>query len=1532
MKKLPELLVDILKTDPLWYDLVDTIHEYTEEHVVKYIRVLDKIRVVTRDMDPDVVDESIRQLGLDINSSLMERNGSNIRKAFYQLSKFYTINGTDQYPNFIKFLLGRHFSVQSLYTADYVNFFTEPLGPMVHEGGQWFPTSHKNIMIDSRDIDQIVSLVINTSDINVIRQNYDYRSKTEEEKAIFDAWLSDFIGRYLIVGQDDPELIDIVINLRISEIFYKFAPIQDVIKDIYTGLQMSAGLYMSIHLLENTTDRYTPGSKVFSSAVINIRPVVSAGREYPSATVTITYTDDSVSTLPVTKISDSKNFIISTDPLMFADPSLVLSETTEIECEVSGQVFTKTVNVLQSGVSEYPSIISISGPTTLISESRINLRLNGRFSGQVVSEVEDNDNVVWSVDSDKLYFDGNDLVATRITDDFNAVVTATYNNELTAIHFVSVKNNLLTPVPVEIMPSFLRRIDNNGVITEVPANNFVQGQTYRIATEIRYSDQTYGLRNCSIQSKTAGVEIVDGIFTSPLVYADFNLGIDIAYSENDEEVFKFVSLLLEYPALPITAIEVMGPDDVLESSNAQFYVVATYANNQKSLLSDVYWRSPDRIENNELIRSVVVDTNGVVSTPVAAQDYLANISASIAKPTDGQTLTASRMFTVKRSIRTITALSIISNNSLPEFNEMTIRTLASWSTNESTEVLPAKIRILKDDIVISQATLGGTALIYENFDSLILKNHDYLVFTDGETGLEQPVPTLVYPETNDKHSGLYTVEIEFSDTITNIVQTKTITLMPVLAKAISLQIFAPAFVKENSRYFFSTDATFDDGTIGTVASGWEVTNLSNEPTSFASTVIGYYDTESIVSSLIGYTLDDLIAMDAAAENLTEDERNRILNGDPMFSWPENRPLLGETWVHKLIEVIQRYGDTLFPRLVMDTSFVLEDTVLNIFATYNDIRERVRITILLGPDLPDTAIESWYLWGPVEIFGNSSLTYSYALYVKFEGCSEYAVSNDWSVDFYKTDTFNQQREILTYLTVVEGKVELLPIDSMGNRIPVYELTDEQVNEILPIESVLDIDQNGYLYPRMNVSGSFVVTALYDDGRQQFTEDLLIRMDRVNTNLEGLDMYLTDPSGSAKTIAFGDLITDEPSMWSESLPDGTLVYQLGVDLRRVGSLVPETPPGVVLWKANSISSGVAFDESSGRLFVSPQTDDQEAVFSATYEEEFRETEFSTEVTREKVVSSYNVIIRAHKAIDIIELAGDSYSQDNRIFYPDFDVFRRTGTVVNEDIVTLNIINAPAGVTVVNNNGILIPLLNADATISVRTVATEGTRQIFRDFNFDLLASFIPVSLDLSFNPTGIRDNSSFGMTAMLFVRNSSIPMEVTAKCYWRLDTLLPGLTIDNKTGRLTVPSLTEDLDIHVRATYNDPNLTDKEKTVVVKAFTSYPRFWTAGANAINNAYFQQVLDQELDTLHTSNIGGSFVATLNSSQYLYYAYPKILGDAAFTLLPRQFSYAEWDNMMNAIEVVRTYPDGLTEVWKIHRSVDRGLGTLEFGVLYNK
>jgi hypothetical protein len=619
--------------------------------------------------------------------------------------------------------------------------------------------------------------------------------------------------------------------------------------------------------------------------------------------------------------------------------------------------------------------------------------------------------------------------------------------------------------------------------------------------------------------------------------------------------------------------------------------------------------------------------------------------------------------------------------------------------------------------------------------------------------------------------------------------------------------------------------------------------------------------------------------------------------------------------------------------VLDIGYVLEpDTILNMSAMYHANTDVAQATVMQGPELPTTLIESWYIWGPVEIFGNRALTYSYALFVKYELCSEYAVSNDWSIDFYSTDTFDQQKEILRYLVDVEGKIELMPLDDLGNRLTVGDLTDEQLDEILPIEAVVDIDQNGYVYPMMNVEGSFVITADYDDGRSTFSETLLVRMSRINTRLEGLDMYLTDPSGVNKTTSFGSLITDDSSLWSTSLPDGTLVYQLGVDLRRAGSIVPETPPGVVIWRASSISGGVAFDESTGRLYVVPQTNDQEATFTATYEEEFRETDTSTQVFTEKVTSVYTVLIYAHRALDFIELNGNDYTIDDRIFYPEFEVTRRDGAIVNQNIITLGIVSGPDGLEVVAGNGIRVPKLNADNNMVVRALATEGTRQIFRDFTFNLLASFIPETLDLTTNPVGIRDNSVFNVIAMLHVRNSSIPVDVSRTSYWRLDTIVPGLEIDNRTGVLTIPSLTEDLDIVIRCAYNDPNLTEREKVVVIRAHTSFPRYWTAGANAINSAYFQLILDQDLDVLHSTNTGGTFVTNLSSQDYLYYAYPKTLGAAQFSLIPRQYAHVEWDNMMAAVEVVRTYPDGSTEVWNIHRSVDRGLGTLEFGVLYNR
>lgn len=1547
MKKLPDLLTELLKADSLWVDLYSIIHEYTEENVTKFIRALEKIRVIDKDSDPSIVDMSIRQIGFDIHQDILEINGGNIRKMFYQLSKFYLINGNPTFPKFIEFLLGRQFEVQNLYTSNYVDFSAVPNGPLITEGGTWFSTSHVNLIVAGADLVEYLSINVGAGDVKYIKKRLDYDSKTESEKLSIDNLIDQLMVRELDPATDPYEIVEAMVDLRLSELFYKFAPINEVIKDIYLGLYARADLYLSMSAFIYPRDYIDLEKPTPLAITVDFPSVVSSGKEY-SINARIQWSNLTETTEMVTEFSDSMDWLESKQPVIFGEPGTDLTGNTMLTVNLFGTTATKNVTVVSYSIPLIPDSIEIKGPSRVLSEGSGRYELIGVY-GNSRSVIEDAENIEWLLIGSNARLEFSTIFATRLIGDSSVSLQASYTASngvvLHANKTIALEARLLNPIPVMIRPVFTLVVldDEGSVLTET--NNFtefLQGNFYRVKADVIYTDGSEIIQApVMITCKQQSVQLDSaGIFEAVPVYADYDIVFDMSYSDGEEEINLSETVRLKFPRIDLTSIQIQGPDVVIEGKQAVYQAVASWSNGQQSVIPEPMWRSPEQIVAGELIMSIPVDSQGRIQAPILGKNSQAVIVAQTQSFPSGTLVTASKVIEIVNQVRTLLGLNIIVVDSVLEGTYISIKVLALWSDGSQTDILPNSISLYNDDGILAFGDRTSiNSMTYTNNNLPHLGSFTETTFEDGETGETCDTLSLKYiPDSSasNKPSGLHTLEVMYEKDGVGVIETRYITLVPKVVKALSVDYELPESLTENTRYFLTASATFEDGSIKEVESNWYITDLEGEVEDLPADISqGRFSLPRIVNVLTGLDEDALMDMVNDGQNLSTIQRNALLNGDRFFAPDENRPVSGQTWPEKLLILFQQYENEVFFRAVLQTRFVDEDEPFVLRLGYFAQEREKTHTVINAPVKPHDLIKSRYIWGPVEIEANSARMYSYSLIVDYDDLGEeYGVSNDWSIELFSDETFNQRREIIRRLVEVDGKEDLLPMedDGSGMRKTVDELTEEEMLAILPTNSVVDIDEDGYLYPIMNVDARLVISAAYDDGITTFTDTLIVYMKRINTNLLGMNMYLESPAG-AITYDFGNLITDEPNSWNFLTADGVIYYQLKVELNRVDSPTPVPPPGIVLWQAEPVTGGVSFDEATGRLFVTAQTDDQHVTLTASYEEEFRETEESTEIFQETVSSRYAVLITAHKALDSINLTGPSFTQDNRVFYPIVNIIRRDNTQADATkVLSWEIVDAPDGVTKEGEYGFNIPRLDTDKQMTLRAVATEGNRQITRDFLFNLLAGFIPEELLVEFNPTGHKDRSTLALTALLKIRNNPVPINITNQVYWILDTQYPGLSIGNKTGILTLPYLNEDLTINIRAVYSSSHLAEPEKSISLIGQSSYPIFWTAGNNVINNTYFATIWSSDLYEHVTSDRGGRFSISPNSNEYLYFAHPKSFGNAALAIVPSTTEQVDWGNLQAPVEVTRTYMDGTTEQWYVYRSLNRGFGESEFSITYTR
>lgn len=1537
-RTLPDMLVDILKENMTWSSLMKIIGDYTEENVTQYIRQLEDIRRITQATDDDIVDESLRTLGFDIHRDFLESNGKNIRRAFYQVGKYFMINGNKDYKYFIEFLMGRQIDVQTMYTQDYVNFYPRPLGSLKTDGGTWYSTSHVDLAVDGRGLVDYLSINIGAGDIAYLKKRVGYDSKPEADKLAFDALIAQLMVRELNVLTDPPEIVESLVDLRISSMFYEFAPIELVIRDIYVASYAQANLYISMSAMNYPRDYMICETPSIQSMELRIPNIVQAGKEY-IPTVLVTWSDDSQTTEYPTDVFDSSSLITSNNPTIFKDPAFGIIGQTTVSARYAGGIVTKTVNVLAYGISPKPESIEIVGPNSIPAQGKGRYRLFGKI-GNRTYEIEDTHNVTWTLTSDVSKLTDSTIFVDKITENNTALIKAVYRVDLDGSVLNKQRNivlsaNLVKPVPLSIVVTFARVVlDALGQIeSETPVTDLEQGYSYKLNAVVHMSDGSVVTEGFIAESKNTNARLeAKNVFTPAIVGEDYVATFEVMFEANGESVMQKAEVMIEYPRIVITGLTITGPDEVKENTTNQYNAIASWSNGRSSIVTTTCtWSSTDSIDGAGPIKGIEIDELGIARFPFVPVDTRAMVRARITSAYTNTVYTATKLVTVKSLVRYVSSVDSVAPTTLQEGASVSIHTRALWSIGNPTEVLPNRIEILQDDQVVVYADNVGGVLQYSAPNlGIQLVDHPDQVFLDGETGTEHPLTMIEYVQGSNQPTRVLQLKVYYGSA--NLSNVRTFVTTPKVNKVVNIRYNLPELIPEATRVFVPAIATYENGDELEVNARWTVTDVGEETDNLPVDIIsGSFTLARIVEALTGLDAETITEMALNGENLTVDEQRLLINGESLFASTANRPITGQTWPQKLGILFAQYSEPMY-RMMLQARNVDGDENFILTCQYFADDVSGRHTIVNAPKEPTDKILSWYISGPVEIEANEARQYSYSLVVNYddEG-EEYGVSNDWELRYYRDDQFDQQRELIRYLVEVENKEDILPMsaDGSGTRVTVDSLTQEDMDDILPIASVLDIDEDGYVYPKMNANVRAIIVAQYNDGQQQFEETLNIYMKKINANLLGLDMKLVAPDGSI-SYAFGNLVTDEPNQWSESL-DNAQVYQLKVDLRRVDEPLPVEPKLLVLWRAEPTGSGISFDEATGRLYIAPQANDSDVLLIASYSEEFRETEQTSEITSETVEAKFSIRVYAHRALDVIELTGPDYTQDSTTFYPSVRVKRRDNSLANIfDVLKWEIVSAPDGVTSDGALGIVIPKLVSDGSMVLRAVATEGKQVITRDFTFSLLAGFVPEELLLTSNPTGTRDNAQFNLAAKLKIRNNAIPVDVTTEVYWQLKTKLKDLVVGNKSGVLSIPKLESDTEVIVTATYSRGNLAEPTKEHKMLIQSSFPLFWAGEANVITNSYFALKLSSGQFTRVPIDRVGRFSILPNSNEYLYFAYPKSYGLARFAIVPSTTGDVDWGNMQPPVEVTRTYLDGSSEPWYIYRSVKRGFGLAEFSVTF--
>lgn len=1532
MKTLNNLLLESLQTNPLWTEFVRILDEQNQKDIIGPINQLLAIRDIHNVEDPEIVKNAIREQGLALTDEMMNMNLDKLHQLYHFLPLYHETSGTPRYPKFIEFLLGRDVSVSQLWTADYQSFHEKPLGPTIMEGGEWYPTNHIKVGVESKNLGDYFDLVVGTKDVaSLMAIGY------PEEQAL------GMVGRD-VNNHQDANMVQTVLENRVVELFYKFAPIEEVIEQLLLSVNIAANLYISGVIVHNNKEYVSLGSNIKKIRYPDDLRVVGGREKHFHATVV--FDDDSEASMPVLfEVRGGEEHVeqMFSDGAIFVDP--IEQQALPVSMEVMGRKRDMTLQIVPSSDLPIPDSIKVIARDEMYSFGQVPVAVNGIF-GNEEKRLEDMDSVQWSTSRDDVSIIDHKVLVPKILEPTALTIYAEYADIRGISHEASYDIQLL---PVDAPLEFE---DINILVDEI-----TQGQPTAISAELVFNDGSTQPATPRWEAQSSKVTISpEQVIHSEVVYKDFKFTVVATATSLGKTIRKEHTIDSIYPKIEIFDIDIIAPDTVIGGSRHQLKCLAHWAEESDIELyrlghktkeeilkfsSDVVavWRNVGTVSS---ITSHEVDlsNSGLMNVPSVDRNQVTHIGAMVITEA-GHSIDTVKTINITPRARRIEYLDLIMQGSIEEDNTAKLRTIANWTDGTQTELYPGEDGYaLTYSVVLANGNLSNNTKISDDNPSII-------EYHGEDTGIATVKSTVIYD--HETESG---IEQQLID------QEHLLNLVPRIYLTDNMEVVAPEshvkedggwIIQEQERMFIRSTVTLEDGTRQDITPNWayEVLNIEDDDHPYLEILGEQFSIDQMITILTNKSplelyMEVTVELSGTADNaelITDsdtgelvisytqsgaegsidipvssvEDLNVIYNHDALFGYEEFKGL-------------KTFKDTeeVLTRTLIQTTKVTEQIELGMNASFFREEEELSLTITDRPVVAHDIVLGYKLKGPMEFLATAPAV-SYALYANYDdGGEEYGVSNDWELQILN------KREVLQELKWTD---ELKDLDS---------LTDEQLNEIFPDNQIVDIDDNGYVYPKHNVDVSLRITAKYDDGRTQLSDYLDVNMKRANTVLKSLRIVgptdLEDTGDEIVTVDETGAPAKAHVPYKAILErmDGTLeAAELAVWEMQINPKTPGQRP---------INMNIG--EDTGKLYLEPQIEDQSIILTAQYEE-------YVEDVLEMVSIRLPVEIQAAKhpvEMEIDEVQGTI--KDDAKYLMTATVTHRDGSTTSVNIADWAVADSPIGVEIDKSGTLSIPQLVEDADVTITCRYTQGSTILEDSYTLGVTSESALQSLEIAGHST-VRDDSSIQMEAVVF-RSLDVPVDyqdkpvppdlcdvqecVTERCAWMVVTEDDRASIETTTGLLHLDLFIEDTDIVIQAIFQEQGQeVTAQFTVHVKS--SLPRFGLGPYGLSSQADLEIYLPDHINNLKQ---GGSFTLRTNAGEglegYAYLAHRADIGGAVISEADGRTQHGGWSGAAwsqassdyenetelrniiasegdGPIEVEVTY-DNLTETWLLYRS----------------
>lgn len=131
-----------LKDRDVWVEMANAFDEVIRLNIDDPIKQLEVLRYLPPDADEKILSDACRMLGFDLSQDVLNLSVDKFTRIATQLGMYPDSNGTESFVKFISLMINGFCEVEYLWSDDYVNFYTQPKGTLLEDGGRWFKTTH----------------------------------------------------------------------------------------------------------------------------------------------------------------------------------------------------------------------------------------------------------------------------------------------------------------------------------------------------------------------------------------------------------------------------------------------------------------------------------------------------------------------------------------------------------------------------------------------------------------------------------------------------------------------------------------------------------------------------------------------------------------------------------------------------------------------------------------------------------------------------------------------------------------------------------------------------------------------------------------------------------------------------------------------------------------------------------------------------------------------------------------------------------------------------------------------------------------------------------------------------------------------------------------------------------------------------------------------------------------------------------------------------------------------------------------------